>query len=202
MMRLVRRVPILRKFALERAIKAREQKRQKDWAYVQSVLATVGLITINWAGIERLLDELIASYQHSHTDLSCKHPRMLSSKLDYLKMMERDDRLHTKTREFLRDTRITAKRLGDNRHDIIHGLLHRVPGQHSITWRTQRIIYEGPTARAVEREYHNKTLADIGAEIADFSNWISPKVWVMTRTDYSVFPASEIEKALDELGMV
>src|SRR3546814_8551064 len=94
-----------------------------------------------WAGIERLLDELIAAYQHSHTDLSREHPRSLSNKLDYLKMMQHDERLPEKTREFLRCTRITAKRLGNNRHDIIHGLLHRVPGPHSITWRTQRIIY-------------------------------------------------------------
>lgn len=160
------------------------------------------MMTIHWAGIERLLDELIASYQHSHTDLSREHPRSLSSKLDYLKMMQRDERLHEKTREFLRQTRTTAKRLGNNRHDIIHGLLHRVPGAHSITWRTQRIIYEGPTARAVEREYHNRALADIGAEIADFSHWLSPKVWVMTQTDHSKFPASKIEESLRELGMI
>src|SRR3546814_1360901 len=98
-----------------------------------------------------------------------------------------------KTREFLRCTRITAKRLGNNRHDIIHGLLHRVPGPHSITWRTQRIIYEGPIARAVQREYHNKALADIAAEIADFSHWLSrseehtSELQSLMRISYTVF---------------
>src|SRR3546814_8128052 len=141
--RLLRRIPILRKAALTHAQELRRKRKEDDWAYVQSVLGTVGMMTIHWAGIERLLDELIAAYQHSHTDLSREHPRSLSNKLDYLKMMQHDERLPEKTREFLRCTRITAKRLGNNRHDIIHGLLHRVPGPHSITWRTQRIIYEG-----------------------------------------------------------
>src|SRR3546814_18446180 len=90
--RLLRRIPILRKAALTHAQELRRKRKEDDWAYVQSVLGTVGMMTIHWAGIERLLDELIAAYQHSHTDFSREHPRSLSNKLDYLKMLQQDER--------------------------------------------------------------------------------------------------------------
>lgn len=199
--RTLRRIPLLRKAALLSAREARAKRRQANWEYAQTVLSLVGLMTIQWAGVERLLDELIAFYQHHGTDLSREHPRSLSSKLEYLKLMQRDERLPDKTREFLRSTRITAKRLGNSRHDIIHGLLHRVQGKSSIKWRTQRIIYEGPLARATQRNYHNNELADIAAEISDFQTDLAHKVWVMTQTDHTKFPASDIEKALRELGL-
>src|SRR3546814_15728377 len=116
-------------------------------------------------------------------------------------MMQHDERLPEKTREFLRCTRITAKRLGNNRHDIIHCLLHRVPGPHSITWRTQRIIYEGPIARAVQREYHNKALADIAAVIADLQHSMSPKRWVINQTDQYNISANTIYTELTHHGL-
>src|SRR3546814_16853810 len=100
-------------------------------------------------------------------------------------MMQHDERLPEKTRAFLRCTRITAKRLGNNRHDIIHGLLHRVPGPHSLTWRTQRIIYEGPIASDLHRKAHNKASADIAAASEDLTPWLSPPAWVKHQTEHN-----------------
>ncbi len=186
---------------MQYALDVRKKKRDKDWTYVQSVLSLVGMMTIQWAGVERLLDELIAHYQHHYTDLSQEHPRSLSNKLKYLRAMQRNEKLPEKMREFLRETRITAKRLGDDRHDIIHGLLHRMPGASSIKWRTQRILYRGPLAQPTQREYHSNELTDLAAEIARFSHELARKVWVITRDDHSQFPPSDIQDALSQLGM-
>ena len=52
----------------------RTKRKDAKWQYVQSVLVTVGNMTITWSGIERVLDELIAWYQQNCTDLSKPHP--------------------------------------------------------------------------------------------------------------------------------
>ena len=155
-------------------------------------------MTIMWAGIERLLDELIGYYQQNFTDLSIHHPISLSNKLEYLKRLQRDERFPVGVQEFCRETRITAKRLGKKRHDIIHGLLHR---SGKLTWRTQRVAYDGPLARIEQSHYKNDDLADISKEIFAFSHDLSRKVWVLTRGDYSAYSTEDVEKALRELGM-
>lgn len=117
--------------------------REAQWLETQSTLSLVGTLTITWAGVERILDELIAWYQRHNTDFEAEHPRSLSNKLKYLRLIQRDTRFSPETQAFLRQIRIEAKRLGDARHDIIHGLLHRRPW-HGGGWYTQRVIYEGP----------------------------------------------------------
>jgi hypothetical protein len=179
----------------------RAKLRDIQWRYVQSVLVTVGNMTINWAGVERLLDELIAFYQHQATDLSREHPRSLSTKLDYLKLMQKDERGPEPLREFLRVTRIEAKRLGNERHEIIHGLLHRFGGRHSLHWRTQRVIYQGPYARVHHRVYHNDDLQRLSAEISNFSRSLSLNVWAITRGDNGVGPPGDIQNARRNLGL-
>ncbi len=195
---ILRRIPPIRRYAYKRALQNRALRAQQRWEYVQSVLSLVGNMTITWAGIERLLDELIGYYQQNFTDLSTDHPISLSNKLEYLKRLQRDERFPLGVQEFFRETRISARRLGKKRHDIIHGLLHR---SGKLTWRTQRVIYDGPHARIEQTRYENSDLADISKEIFAFSHDLSRKVWVLTRGDYSVYSVEDIEKALQELGM-
>ena len=194
----LRGVPPIRQYAYKRALQNRALRTQQRWEYVQSVPTLVGNITIMWAGIERLLDELIGYYQQNFTDLSTDHPVSLSNKLEYLKRLQRDERFPLGVQEFCRETRITAKRLGKKRHDIIHGLLHR---SGNLTWRTQRVVYDGPHARIEQNHYENKDLADLSKEIFSLSHDLSRKVWVLTRGDYSAYSSEDIEKALSELGM-
>lgn len=177
----------------------RTKRKDAKWQYVQSVLVTVGNMTITWSGIERVLDELIAWYQQNCTDLSKPHPLSLSNKLKYLRLMQCDERLTDETRAFLRNVRIEAKRLGNERHEIIHGMLwHK--GGFSLEWTTQRVIYEGPNARLAHRTFHNDSLQRLSAEISSFSHYLSPKVWILTGNDPGKFPVREIEKALSEFG--
>lgn len=196
--RLLRRVPALRWCALQYAFKQRAKRADTRWEYRQSVLVTVGNVTIIWAGVERMLDELIAYWQHLATDLSKEHPRSLKNKLDYLKDIQKDERLNGAIREFLRVIRIEAKRLGDERHDIIHGLLHNIGS--TLDWRTQRVIYEGPYARLQHRRYTNDDLQRICREIADFSTFLSPRIWVLIGGDPKRYPADELHQALREFG--
>lgn len=169
------------------------------WNYRQSVLVTVGNITIMWAGVERMLDELIAHWQILATDLSQEHPKSLSNKLNYLKNIQRDERLNDSIRQFLRATRIEAKRLGVERHDIIHGLLHNLGS--TLNWRTQRVIYDGPFARIQHRYYSNDDLQRISREIEGFSGYLSPRIWVLIGGDPKLYPdPSELHQARCEFG--
>lgn len=155
-------------------------------------------MTVTWAGIERMLDELIAFYQQQFTDLSQEHPRSLSAKLDYLnRTMQRDLMFPWGTREFFRRARIYAKRLGNERHEIIHGVLRR--RGLSLVWRSQRVVYEGPHARVSHREFHNSDLQNLLKEIGDFSRWLAPRVWILIGNDHRNSPGGEIEEVLREL---
>jgi len=114
-------------------------------------------------------------------------------------MMQCDDRFNDETREFLRKTRIEAKRLGNARHELIHGMLwHR--GGYSLEWTTQRVLYEGPNARLKLQTFSDDDLRRMSSEIADFAHHIAPIVWVLTDRDASKYPATAIEKAYRELG--
>lgn len=197
--RLFRRIPFIRWCAYRHAQDVRVKCREARWAHVQSVLVIIGNSTITWAGIERILDELIAWYQHNCATEKRDHPWGLKSKLAYIRMMQCDDRFTDETREFLRRIRIEAKRLGNERHEIIHGMLWHKGGL-SQEWSTQRVIYEGPNARIKHRVFKSGDLQKLSAEIADFAHHIAPKVWVLTGKDPANYPISEIEKALSEFG--
>lgn len=93
----------LRLFKLSRMRRLRCQSNREIKDYEQSVLALLGTMVIVWAGIERMLDELIASYQQNFTDLSIKHPKPLSSKTKYIERhMETDERFPEGTGSYVR----------------------------------------------------------------------------------------------------
>ena len=186
--------------ALQYALRVRENQRDVRWAYVQSVLTMIGNMTIAWAGIERMLDELIAWYQHARTRLEEQHPVSLKNKLAYLRVMQRDEGFTVEIREFLRYTRIETKRLGAERHNIIHGLLH-LKSARDLVWRTQRVLYDGPFARLENRLYPNKEIETIGSAISALGGYLSPKVWAITGGDPRLIATDNLENAKRELGM-
>lgn len=184
---------------MQYAQRARAESRDARWKYVQSVLVSIGNMTITWAGVERVLDELIAWYQHNCTDLTKEHPRSLREKLKYLRLMQCDERFTDETREFLRKVRIDGKRIGNERHEIIHGLLH-YRGSGTLEWTSQRVIYKGTNASLAHRTFHNDDLRRLSSEMSAFSHYLAPKVWILIGHDPSKFPMSEVEKALSEFG--
>ncbi|MBS0253828.1 MAG: hypothetical protein JSS36_01115 [Proteobacteria bacterium] len=199
MKRCLRRVPFVRWAALLHAQQLRSERAKIRQDYVLSVLATVGNVTITWAGIERMLDELIAWYQQNCIEIRKDHPISLSGKLDYLKIMEKDDRLTEGAVDFIRDLRIKTKILGEKRHAIIHSLLSH-NGGYSLKWTAQRVKYEGPHAKLEIHTYHNDDLQKISSEISDHSNHIAPRIWVLVGHDPKKFPEQKIAAALKEFG--
>ena len=175
-----------------------EEVREKQ---IELLMVLVGNMTMSWAIVERILDELIANYQHVGTDLQREHPRSLSSKLKYLRLMQCDKRLTGPVREWLRTTRLEARRLGNKRHESVHGLLWRQPVGGGV-WQSQRVIYEGATARLhitkVSIAELKQTISEITALLAD----IAPKVWVITRGDVPAYTPEDIAKAKRELGFI
>lgn len=186
--------------ALQYALRTRALQRENHRRQIDNVLMTVGNITIAWAGVERILDELIAYHQWHHTRREKQHPVSLSNKLEYLKTMQRNPRFTREIREYLRTVRIEGKRLGTRRHDIIHGMLHLV-NSRAAAWRTQRVTYEGPHARLVETAYTQADLMKLMHDIGEFSHELSPKVWVITGRDPNAISRDSLQKARRELGM-
>lgn len=178
----------------------RSRKSHPGYTETDVFLMTVGNVTLGWAGVERILDELIAYYQHRFTDLSAEHPRSLSNKLKYLRVIQKDERFTPGTREFMRNARIRAKQLGDERHNVIHALLTRLDGEAS-RWNAQRVAYDGPFARLQHREFAMTELENISLQISEFARYLAPKVWVIMERDRSAYPVGDIEEALRELGV-
>jgi hypothetical protein len=178
----------------------RSRKRRDNYTETDVFLMTVGNVTLGWAGVERIIDELIAYYQHRYTDLSAQHPRNLSDKLKYLRRLQSDLRLTSETRDFVHKLRVEAKRLGNERHEIIHALLTRVDG-NVARWGAQRVEYDGAVARLKHREFALADLENISVQISEFGQQLAPRVWVIMGRDRSAYPAYQIEDALRELGM-
>lgn len=185
---------------MQYAFRVRQKQREARWAYIQSVLTTIGNMTIAWAGIERMLDELIAWYQHARTRLETQHPVSLKNKLAYLRVMQRDAGFTPEIQEFLRHIRIETKRLGVERHNIIHGLLH-LKSARDLMWRTQRVLYDGPFARLEHRLYSNDQIQTIGREISDLGGYLSPKVWAVIGGDPRLIATDKLKNAKRELDM-
>ncbi|MFY7837524.1 MAG: hypothetical protein ACOVQ0_14720 [Novosphingobium sp.] len=154
-----------------------------------------------WAGIERVLDQLIAWYQQNCTDLSKKHPRQFSEKLKYLRRFEDDDRLTDETIRFIRYVREEGARLSDVRNDIIHGLLWH-QGGHSLSWQTQRVVYDGPNAYISRSKYHNDDLQNLSKEICNFLNHIAPTIWILCGGNSDEYSRDQIRSAFTELGLL
>jgi hypothetical protein len=179
----------------------RERAKLADlrWESINSVMALIGQTTIVWAGVERMLDELIAWYQHSVTNLEMRHPKNLADKLKYLKTMQQDDRLTSGMRAFLRDARIRGKALGNRRHDLIHGLMHRRSVRGDV-WQSQRVIYDGPLARLTATAYSNEDFGKLLTDATQYASFLSPRVWVITQTMSAIEGPPDCERALIELN--
>ncbi len=186
------------RFAL---LKHRRSKRSdSNWNYVQSVMALIGHVTVTWAGIERMLDELIAWYQHRATRLDRAHPSNLKDKIKYLRRMAGDERLPTGTRNFLRRAADDVKKLGDRRHELIHGLTYRRPVPGGV-WQSQRVRYVKAVARVTIRDFSNQDFQDLLKEVGALAHYLSPRVWAIACIQSDITPPPGIDEALHDLDL-
>ena len=180
----------------------RRRSREADarWDEIQSVMALIGHITVTWAGVELMLDELIGWYQHRATALDKRHPRNLTDKLDYLRLMQRDERLPEGVRHFLQRTRDEGKRLGDRRHELIHGLTYRRSVSGGV-WQSHRVIYEKALARRTVRDFSNEHFRDLLRDVSAFAHYLSPRVWAIALIQSDIAPPPGIDEALRDLEL-
>lgn len=196
--RYARRVGFLRYCIVQHLRKVRQERAESYRRYEGSVMTLIGTMTVAWAGIERMLDEVIATHQQQYTGLSERHPRELSRKLAYLKTMQNDVwNYKWGTREFFRVVRIEAKRLGSERHDIIHGIMRRSSGK--LTWQCHRVVYDGPNASAVSRDFSNDELVQVLKDMRALTNLMTPRIYLLTAMDKVSTPYGEIEQIRSEL---
>jgi hypothetical protein len=171
--RQLRRIPFLRWCAMQHARDVRKKRKDASWAYVQSVLTTIGNMTITWAGIELMLNTLIEWYQaRVGTVIRKDLPRDFSRKLAYLKKMEPDIRWSTADREQLRQIRIELARLNEFRKNIVHGLLTR--SGNTMDWQAYLARVEGPRLIRRTETYSNEELRAYSKAMAEVSHKMSP----------------------------
>lgn len=178
----------------------RSKQAQAAARQTEIVLMAVGNITISWAGVERILDELIAWYQHHRAGLSLDHPREFGSKVKYLDRMLGDPGFGRPAKAFLIRVRGDADDLAKERNRLIHGLLHPIAPSRD-RWQTQRVLYEGPVARLELIEHTVDDLQHLVAEIGALAAFLAPRVWVMTGSDPRRYPLEVVAAIRAELGM-
>lgn len=147
----------------------RQQKRRAAvrWAYIQTVLTTIGNMTVSWAGMELMLLHLILWYHPRGGQQMVKAiPTGLSKQLDYIDEMAKDVRFSVSDAGALTNISAEMRRLNEVRNDIIHGVMHQT-NSFTLRWYSHRIrIVKGvPEMRHVEytSDELSKTSADMGA---------------------------------------
>ena len=172
--RAIRRVPFLRYCAMRHAQRERKRQRKVRWEYVQSILTTVGNITIAWAGIELMMTHLIVWY-HDRGGKAIRPdlPRMLKWQLDYLKKLENNPMFAGPTAIELASIRLEIARLNNIRNTLIHGVLH-LTHTINLTWRTHSIKIDGNGWRFVTTHFSNDDLVRASTEISALGHRMSP----------------------------
>src|SRR4051794_19466206 len=158
-------------FALRKDRKAAD----RQWVYVQSVLTTIGNITIKWAMIELFLAHLIV-WHHAKLGLRPRKgwPRMLAFQLKHMKdVIEKDGSVDAATAAKLADFRRRITDLNDFRISVIHGVVHQ-QDPTSTVWHSHGIKIDGCDARTVYKTYSNEEIQERARQMSALAHEMSP----------------------------
>ena len=142
------------------------------------MMANLGTILVTWAGIELMIDYLIAWYHPTvgqHT-IRPSQPMNFGDKMVYIKKMARDPKFDQVAKDCLRDLRIQATRLNKARKLIVHGVaVHR--NGFSSYW--QFAIREFKDNHSTQKVYQVKDseISEVLSQMMQLSAAISP--WIM-----------------------
>lgn len=173
--RLLRRIPLLRWCAYKFALQVRQKQLDASWAHAQSVLTTLGNISISWAGVELMMTHLVIWHHVKNGVIPDEGlPHMLAKQLSYVKKyIETDASLDGVTRAQLADIRKRIFQLNDFRISIIHGVVHQ-RNRRTTDWHTHSIKIEGLGWRVIRRDYSNEFIQEKSREISDLGHEMSP----------------------------
>lgn len=161
---------------MQHALRTRRKKYDTSWTYIQSVLTTIGNITIQWAMIELFLAHLIV-WHHAKMGLRPAKgiPRMLSYQLDHMKKIEKDGSVDPATAAKLTDIRLRIVALNDFRISVIHGVMHQ-RNRWATDWHTYGVKIDGLDARVVRNTYSNQEIQTRCKEMSDLAHEMSPLI--------------------------
>ncbi len=173
--RLLRRIPPLRWCAYKFALQLRQKQLDASWAHAQSVLTTLGNISISWATIELMLSHLVIWHHVKNGVVPDEGlPRMLAKQLNYVKKsIEKDTSIGDVTRTKLADIRTRIFELNDFRISVIHGVVHQ-RNKRTTDWHTHSIKIDGLGWRVIRNDYSNGFIQKKSREISDLANEMSP----------------------------
>lgn len=136
---------------------------------------------MTWAGIEFMMDALIAWYHpiKGSSDICPDLPVSFERKLDYLNKMARDPAFGEHGQKLIRNLKIEAKRLNVWRKTLLHGVVFQ--GHFMGTdWEVQIRRFNGPQTTIDRYKFTDADLRTILSQMSDFSSAISPWIWGMT----------------------
>lgn len=197
MRRLLLRIGFFRYCLLQNRLRERKKRSDVRWQYRQSVLSTLGLIAVTWAGIEMMIDHLIAWYhpsigQHS---IQKEQPVNFIRKMAYINKMKRDPRFNDEAVNALDYLMKEAKRLNKARKLIIHGVAFHRNG-FSSTWHFSIREFDG--VDSVQKLYPVKDsdLLEILRQMSALSSSTASWVWKLTHsTDEAIAMHSSAKSA-------
>ena len=168
--RFARRCPGLRFLAIKYVTKARAERRDANWKYVHSVLASVGNLISSWGFIERQINTLIAGH-YPHADERLRRdglPSSLTSKIKYLHAMSKDERLPADMRSSLSEWIPEIGRLKRHRDLVVHGNFAQIGME--MRWRAQLLTLKAREPHFEEHILSHEDLQQKATEIHQLSH--------------------------------
>lgn len=165
----------MRYCAMQYVQRVRRKQREASWAHVQSVLVTLGNITIAWAGIELMLTHLVIWHHVQNRVYPDRGlPRMLAYQIGYLKRsIETDAAFSDDDRAKLTNIRLRLTRLNDFRISVTHGVVHQ-RNRYTTDWYTHSVKIDGLKWRIVKNRYTNEDIQAKSREISELGSEMSP----------------------------
>lgn len=172
----------MRWYAKRNALRERRKQSDASWAHKQSVLTTLGAISVGWAGVELMLTQLVIWHHVSNKVTPDKDlARMLALQLDYIENnMENDASIDEETRKRISEIRHRATELNMFRVNVIHGIVHQ-NSRRTTDWLTYSIRIEGLSWREVRTAYTNEEIASKFQQIQKLGSDMAPFIARITR---------------------
>ncbi len=179
-MRILRRWKPWRRRELRKlkAIRRWDQGAFRD--YDQSVLALIGSMNNEWAGITLIINSLIEWYigqvgQVIKVGKGYDFPRAFTAKLRFLEKMEPDIRWSPSQRTQLKATRLKLADMNRFRVNIVHGSLSR-RNRRTFIWHVHIAKREGRRLSRSSVSYTNEELVVQAQAMSDMTAELSPFV--------------------------
>jgi hypothetical protein len=168
--KIARKCSGVRALGLRHLATVRKERSDANWAYVHSVLSSIGTLMMSWGLIERQINTLICQYHYIAPEKLRRKglPSSLGEKINYLVAIAKDERLPISLRSSIQEWIPAIGRLRSHRDWIVHGNLAQVG--RSLRWRAQLLTLRGDEPAFEDRYFTNDELQAKVREIGVLSH--------------------------------